>query len=153
MPFPDVRLTNDFIHERQQVVIGLGLTVLQFAGGEPALRDADALEALDALAKTYRTLTSGILYEQPPAGGPARELYARLSAFFADFRKQETERGSISTLKDSEIFPLLVFLLRVGRTQTNGRPRSRAFLDSLRAQFPREAAAELAGEGPRIITP
>jgi hypothetical protein len=39
----------------------------------------------------------------------------------------------------------------VGRHRTNGRVRSRAYLDFLRAQFPR--AAELEKEAPRIIAP
>ncbi|MGB0033874.1 MAG: hypothetical protein WBP79_00170, partial [Candidatus Acidiferrales bacterium] len=71
--------------------------------------------------------------------------------FIQDLRKQETERSGMSSLKDSEIFHLLVFLLRVGKKETNGRPRSRAFLGFLRARFPLPSAA--AKEEPRIIVP
>jgi len=48
------------------------------------------------------------------------------------------------------VFHLLVFLLRVGRHHTNGRPRSRRFLEFLRRQFPKTAAEP---EAPRIILP
>jgi len=44
-----------------------------------------------------------------------------------------------------------VFLARVLRARSNGRPRCRAFLDFLRAQFPVAAPAER--EASRIIVP
>jgi len=56
-------------------------------------------------------------------------------------------------LKDSEIFQLLVFLLRVGKQETNGRPLSRAFLSFLRARFPLPAEAQVTQEASRIILP
>jgi hypothetical protein len=56
-----------------------------------------------------------------------------------------------ATLPEKEIFQILVFLLRVGKSRTNGRPKSRAFLDFLRAQYPAEA--DLKKEESRIILP
>jgi len=153
VPFPEVEFPADFVHERRAVVSGLGLTILKLAKEMPSLADPDALETLAALAETYRTLTSGIIYEKPPDGHVARELYTRLAQFLDDFRKHEAEHAGFPSLKNSEIFHLLVFLLRVGRHQTNGRPHSRAFVDFLRAQFPPEVAAEIAGSEPKIITP
>ena len=50
--------------------------------------------------------------------------------------KQQADRGGYPALKESEILNLLVFLLRVGKQETNGRPRSRAFLGFLRTRFP-----------------
>jgi hypothetical protein len=153
-PFPDVLASEHALAEHKTIFFGLGWVTLEFAQQEPALRDADALEALDALAKTYRTLTSGILYEQPPPGGLARELYARLAQALDDFKKEEArEGGGLSVLKDSEIFLHILFLLRIVFAETNGRPRSRAAFDYLRAKFPRAAVEEIAGRGPRIITP
>jgi hypothetical protein len=52
---------------------------------------------------------------------------------------------------DSEIFQLLVFLFRMGLLRTNGRPRSRRFIEFLRSQFP--ATPELQREQSRIIIP
>ena len=151
VPYPDAEFGADFIHERRAVVSGLAYHILKFAAENRGAADRDAIEALAALAETYRTLGSGIYYEKPPAAPLAHGIYAQLAHFIQEFKKAEAERAGFSTLKDSEVFHLLVFLLRVGKHRTNTRPRSRAFLDFLRAQFPR--AAELEKETPRIITP
>jgi hypothetical protein len=54
-------------------------------------------------------------------------------------------------LKDAEIFYLLVFLYRMGLLRTNGRSRSRRFIEFLRGQFPQ--SPELKREESRIIVP
>jgi hypothetical protein len=150
-PYRDVEFPVDFVYEHWPVVAGLSATILQFYGQEKSLNDADILAALAALAETTRTLTTGIYYERPPDAPLPRALYGRLAEFLQDFKKQQAERAGLSTLKDGEIFQLLVFLLRIGKTRTNGRTRSRAFLDFLRARFPLQAGA--AKEEPRIIVP
>jgi hypothetical protein len=151
IPFADVEFSPDLIHEQGPVVSGFGYAILKAAAATGAAADADALAALQALAETYRTLGSGIYYEKPPAGGPPLEIYGALVKFLEDYKKAAAERGGAARLKDTDIFHLLVFLLRVGRQQTNGRPRSRMFLEFLRSQFPREAVAQQ--EAPRIIVP
>jgi hypothetical protein len=45
----------------------------------------------------------------------------------------------------------LVFLYRMGLLRTNGRPRSRRYIEFLRSQFPQ--AQELKREESRIIVP
>jgi hypothetical protein len=55
-------------------------------------------------------------------------------------------------MRDNDMFLFLVFLLRVGRQQTSGRPKSRAYLEFLRGQFPKTVAAP-EPEPPRIIVP
>ncbi len=55
------------------------------------------------------------------------------------------------TIKDSDIFYLLVFLYLMGLLRTNGRPRSRRYIEFLRGQFPQ--AQELKREESRIIVP
>ncbi len=151
IPFPDVEFSSDLIHERQPVVSGLAYTILKFAAAQPSFVDTDAMAALAALAETYRTLGSGIYYEKPPDAVLPRGLYDELAKIIQGFKQQAAERAGFSNLKDSEIFRLLVFLLRVGRSRTNGRPRARRFLEFLRAQFPQ--AVELARAQSRIITP
>ena len=150
VPFLEVHVSPDLIHDRRPVVAGLAFTILKFAAGQRALADADALAALSALAETYRTLGSGIYYEKPPVAALPQTLYGELGKFLQEFKQRDADRAGFTTLKDSEVFHLLVFLLRVGRHHTNGRPRSRRFLEFLRRQFPKAAAEP---EAPRIILP
>ncbi len=150
LPFPDVTFSPDLIHERRPVVSGLGYTILKFASGQPLLVDADAITALAAMAETYRTLGSGLYYEKPPESPLPRALYSELVNFVREFNRQEAERAGFTSLKDTEVFHLLVFLLRVARNRTNGRPRARRFLEFLRAQFPQTVAEP---EASRIIVP
>ena len=151
VPYPDVRFSSDLVHEHRPVISGLGFTVLKFVAEEPSLDDSDVMAAVGALAETYRTLGSGIYYEKPPDGPLRHALYAKLAEFLQQCKEKDAQQASFTRLKDGEIFFLLVFLLRVGRSQTSGRPKSRAFLDFLRAQFP--PLPELQREEPRIIAP
>ena len=107
------------------------------------------LASLRALAETYKTLSSGIIYEQRPTIPLQGELYDALSAFLADTRQKVAQ--SSGRFKDSEIFQLLVFLFRMGLLRSNGRPRSRRFIEFLRGQFP--GAQDLKREESRIIVP
>ncbi len=150
VPYPDTQFSTDLVHERRAVVSGLGYAALEFARENPSLDDSDVLAAASALAETYRTLSSGILYEKPPESPLRRALYARLAEFLERYKQEEIRHAGFASLKDAEIFRLLVFLLRIGRHRTGGRPKSRAFLDFLRAQFPPVPQADRA---PRIIAP
>lgn len=151
VPYLDVEFPPDLIHEHRSIVSGLAYHILKVAVEQPSLGDADVLEGIRALAETFRTLGTGIYYEKPPDTALPRMVYDQLANFLAEVKKQVEERTGYSALKDSEVFHLLVFLLRVGRGHTNGRPKSRAYLDFLRAQFPR--STEVQREVPRIVMP
>ena len=150
-PYHKIEFSVDFVQEHWTVVAGLSATILGFQLQNKELNDADVSSALEALAETYRTLGTGIYYEHPPDAQLPRALYAQIAAFLQDFKKQEASRAGFATLKDSDAFRLLIFLLRVAKQETNGRPRSRAFLGFLRARFP--LPAEAAKETSRIIMP
>ena len=151
VPFPDVSFPSDLIHNRQATLSGLGYTVVMYAADQRSLTDSDVFAALQAMAETRRTLLSGIYYEKPPAIPVAAGLYAALAKFIEDEKKHAAEHPEFPALKETEIFHLLVFFLRFGRLRSNGRPRTRAFLEFLRSQFPSEVGA--AKEEPRIILP
>jgi hypothetical protein len=153
LPFPNVEVSSHLIYERQAVIEGLSRTILSFAAGRRDLADGDALAALLALAETYRTLSSGIYYARPPDAPVAHGLYAALEELLQNYKKEESLRAmGLAALKDGDVFQALVFLARVARSHTNGRPRSRMFLDFLAAQFPAPPAAAPA-EASRIIIP
>jgi hypothetical protein len=150
-PYRDLQISPDFVYEHWALITGLANAILGFQTRSSGIHDAAAIQALEALAETYRTLGTGIYYERPPVAPEPRALYARLAEYLGEFRKTHAERADISALKDSDIFHLLVFLLRVGKQETNSRPRSRAFVGFLGERFPLPAQA--VQESPRIIFP
>jgi len=150
-PFLDEKISRDVIYTHQQWMSAMAFAIAKFCAAQSAATDSDVLTALQALAQTYKTLGTGILYEKPPDAMLPRELYASLTSFIAESKKQQAERGEFSGLKDSEIFVLLVFLYRMGLLRTNGRSRTRRYIQFLRGQFPQ--AQELKREESRIIVP
>jgi hypothetical protein len=150
-PLLDVNVPSDLIHTHQQLMGALAFSVAKFCTSHQEATDSDVLAALQALAETHKTLTSGIYYEKQPTGLLSRELYAAVTDFVSEVKKQNAERPNSAALKDSDIFYLLVFLYRMGLLRTNGRPRSRRYIEFLRAQFPQ--AQELKREESRIIVP
>lgn len=151
IPFPDVSFSPDLIHTRQAVLSGLGYTVLVYAADQRSLADGDAFTAVQALAETYRTLLAGIYYEKLPENPVAAGLYAALVKLLEEEKKHGAEHPEFPPLRDTEIFHLLVFFLRFGRLRSNGRPRTRVFIEFLRSQFPHDLG--VAKEEPRIIVP
>jgi hypothetical protein len=151
IPFPDVSVSRDQVQMRSATFYGLGYTILVYASEQRLLTDAEVLDAVESIATTYRTLTSGIYYENPPAGALAAGLYVILAKLLQEEKKTAANQPGSSVLRDSDIFLLLVFFLRFARLRSNGRPRSRAFLEFLRAEYP--ATAEPTTEERRIILP
>ena len=151
VPFPDVSFPADLIHTLQALLSGLGYTVLIYAADQRSLADLDVFAAVQALAETRRTLLAGIYYEKPPQIPVAAGLYVALAKFIEDEKKHSAEHPEFPALKDTEIFHMLVFFLRFGRLRSNGRPRTRAFIEFLRSQLPTEAG--VSKEEPRIILP
>ena len=151
LPFPDVSFPTDLIRTRQAVMSGIGFTVATYAAEQPSLNDADVFAAAHAMAETRRTLLSGILYEKPPDYPVSAGLYAAFAKFIEDEKKHEAEHPEFPALKEVEIFHLFVFFLRFGRLHSNGRPRTRAFIEYLRPLFPPEMLH--AKEEPRIVMP
>ena len=150
-PLLDENIPQDIVHTHQQLMAALAFSIAKFCAIQPTATDLDVLAALQALAHAYKTLSSGIIYEKAPDAPLPRELYAALAAFIAEVRKQQAERADSASLKDLEVFYLLVFLYRMGLLRTNGRSHSRRFIEFLRGQFPQ--APELKREENRIIVP
>jgi hypothetical protein len=150
-PLLEVTVPSDLIHTHKQLMAQLAFAIARFCASHQAVTDNDVLAAIQALAETFKTLATGIYYEKPPDGQLPRELYAALTAFVSEVKQQQAEHAGFSTLKDSDIFHLLVFLHRMGLLHTNGRPHSRRYIEFLRSQFPE--AQELKREESRIIVP
>ncbi len=151
IPFPDVSFPPDLVRTRQETLSGLGYTVARYAADQRSLTDSDVFAAVRSMAETRRTLLSGIYYEKLPEIPVAAGLYSALAKFIEEEKKHAAEHPEFPPIKDAELFQLLVFFQRFGRLRSNGRPRTRAFIEFLRSQFPAEAG--VAKEEPRIILP
>jgi hypothetical protein len=149
-PLLGLRVTSGTIQSRGQFLSAIAFTIAKFCASQPSVTDPDILAAIRALADSYKTLASGIVFEQPPAAHLQHQLYDALCAFLVA-AKQNASQPSFGPVKDSEILELLVFLFRTGLLRTNGRPRSRRFIEFLRDQF--HGAQELKREESRIIVP
>jgi hypothetical protein len=149
-PLLEVRLASGIIEEHQQLLSAMAFTLVKSCAEHREATDPDILAAIESLANAYKTLASGIVYEQLPVLPVQKELYAALSAFLTS-TKQSNRHMVFPPAKDSEVFQLLAFLYRMGLMHTNGRPRARRFIEYLRGQFPN--AQELKQEESRIIVP
>ena len=150
-PLLDVTLPHDIVYTHQQLIGALAFSLARFCAAQPAATDPDVIAALQALAETSKTMLSGIFYEKPPDAPLPRELYGAVMALVGELKKQQAQQSGFATLRGPDVFHVLVFLYRMGLLRTNGRPKSRRFVDFLRAQFLQ--SQELKNEEPRIIVP
>ena len=88
----------DLIHTHQKLMAALAFTIAKFCVAHHDATDTDVLAAVQALAETTRTLTTGIYYEKQPDGLVRRELYAALAAFAAEVKQKQAEQGLRITL-------------------------------------------------------
>jgi hypothetical protein len=140
-PFKDTRLQRSFVTGHAALIDALSYRICTYAGENRVLVDSDVQAALERLAETYRTLSSGIYYENPPDYHYQRELYEQLKGAIADWNKAESQRIGITNMRDDDVRSCLVFLAQLCFARSNGRPKGRAFLDVLRSQFKSEELA------------
>jgi hypothetical protein len=142
VPFADARIPVEFAQSHTQLLAVLISSMWEYARDHRPVVDTDAIAALQALAETYRTLSSGLYYEKPPDYFYRRELYHVLKAALEEFKQAETERHGLATTRNSEIRDALIFLTQLGAIHENGRPKGRAFLDLIRTQLFPEASGK-----------
>ncbi len=136
VPYAGHEVPRDFVHEKEPFIGGLSHSLLRYAMNNPGMVDADAQATLDALVRTYETLSSGLVYETLPEGSLRVNLYRELQKFFEDWRKQESQRAGMEVIRDGDVLRSLVFLGRLALVHDNRRPRGKAFVSFLRRVFP-----------------
>jgi hypothetical protein len=154
--FLQVEVSDQFMYEKEHLLMGLTYALAKSARAERSVHDQDMIAALSMLAKSYeRRINSGLHYEQPLTSDPQRRAAAEVENMVKEYRQAEQKHAGYSTLKDSEVLKALVFLLRLASGRTSGRPKSRAFVEFLFAQFPEKESAVLTPQeaGSRIILP
>ena len=153
--FLQVELSDQFMYEKEHLLMGLTYALAKAARADRSLHDQDLIAALVVLSKSYeRRVNSGLHYEQPLTGESQRRAAAEIETMVKEYREAEHKHTGHSTLRDSDVLKALVFLVRLANGRTSGRPKSRAFVEFLFAQFPEKESAVVAQEaGSRIILP
>jgi hypothetical protein len=154
--FLQVEVGEQFLYEREHLIMGLTYALAKSARADRSLTDADLIAALTSMAKTCETLVnSGLHYETPIASMGQQAVTAEVRKTLQEYRETEEQHMGYARLRDAEVLRVLVFLVRMALGRTSGRPKSRAFIDFLFSQFPEKQSAlatpEDAGRG--IVTP
>jgi hypothetical protein len=154
--FLQIEVSDQFMYEKEHLLMGLTYALAKSAHADRSLNDQDLIQALSVLAKSYeRRVNSGLHYEQPITSESQRRVAMEVETMVTEYRAAEQKHVGYSTLKDSEILKALVFLLRLANGRTSGRPKSRAFVEFLFAQFPEKESPVVTPQeaGSRIILP
>jgi hypothetical protein len=145
VPFPDVEISQGFAQAHNPLMIALLSRIGRYSREHRPVVDTDVVAALKALAESYRTLSSGIYYEKPPDYLYQRELYQELKTALEEFQQVETQRQGLTSTRNSDIRDSLIYLANLGAIRSNGRPKSRAFLDLIGTIAPDESARRDSG--------
>ena len=154
--FPQIEVPRQFVYEHEHLLVGLSFALAKSARADHSLHDQDVIAALSAAARTYETLAnSGLHYQVSPGSLGQQAVVAELEKTLKEYRELEQKHRGFTSLHDSEVLCALVFLVRMAHARTSGRPKSRALIESLFAQFPeKEALIETPESAPsRIIMP
>jgi hypothetical protein len=131
LPNQDVRVPEGFLEQHQWLLVLLGSAVVDGALATPGTTDYDLREALGSLIRTFRGQDSGLVIESKPVNLAAANILESVRSRIADIRRRIAEAEATSTLDDSTILAILVFLQRLEYANNNGRRHSRAFFDFL----------------------
>jgi len=154
--FLQVELSEQFLYEREHLIVGLSYALAKRARADRSLVDNDFIAALTSMAQTQETLAnSGLHYATRITSLGQQAIATELQNMLKEYRAAEQKHFGYIRLRDADVLRGLVFLLRTAHARTSGRPKSRAFVDFLFAQFPEKQSAIAAPEeaGSRIITP
>ncbi|MBV8569382.1 MAG: hypothetical protein JO319_02110 [Acidobacteriaceae bacterium] len=144
----DVEVSEEFLQSHEEFLLYCTYSLLQAALRTPGAIDSDVMTALDALIQTYRTLSSGLIYETRPENNVAASVQRIFIESVEEYQNIRAEREGLGGLRNSEILATLVFLHRLGQQNQNGKPRGRMFLDLLKHLVPQTTVQE---QAPSII--
>ncbi len=154
--FLQVEVSDQFMYEKEHLLMGLTYALAKAARADRSLHDQDLMAALAVLSKSYeRRVNSGLHYEQPLTSDSQRRAAAEIETMVQEYREAEQKHTGYASLRDSDVLKALVFLVRLATGRTSGRPKSRAFVEFLFAQFPEKESAVVGPQeaGSRIILP
>lgn len=137
--FRDLEIGQRFFHDHEPLIAGLMYGIAKTVYAHRDWTDRDLILALTAITRVALTrANSGLIVQESTPNPVQQSLSDQIESMIAEYRKLEVQHLGYSQLKDGEVVRALVFLVRMAHSRTNGRRKSRAFLDSLRSQFPVE---------------
>jgi len=154
--FLQIEVSDQFMYEHEHLLMGLTYALAKAARADRTMNDQDLIRALSALTTSYdRLVNSGLHYEQPLTSESRRRVAAEIETMVKEYRAAEQKHVGYSSLRDSDVLKALAFLVRLAHGRTSGRPKSRAFVEFLFAQFPEKESSVLTPQeaGSRIILP
>jgi hypothetical protein len=156
-PGKDVPIDDDFLRANEFLIVLVGSAMFDAVRPHTSATDTDAVDALDSLARTWRTLVAGIYYETKPVNPVAMDIFDGVKAGVENIRNRMKEAGTTQSLPDAVVLGVLVFLQRVAFGLNNGRSKCKAFLVFL-SQFyvdtrddEEEASGLAVDDAPRVV--
>lgn len=131
-PYPDVEITEEFLTRNRRLLNVTAHLLARAALEIPGVVDSDVREALESLARTYRTLESGLYYETLPTNPLAGAIHRAVRDGLEDIRRRIRERDGLTPFRDADVLGVLIYFQRLLCLHDNGRRRGRAFIDHLR---------------------
>src|SRR5579864_6596563 len=154
--FLQIEVSDQFMYQHEHLLMGLTFALAKAAREDRTLHDQDLIAAISALVTNYdRRINSGLHYEQPLTAEPQRRAAAEIETMIKEYREAEQKHLGYSSLRDSDVLKALVFLVRLAHGRTSDRPKSRAFVEFVFAQFPEKESSVITPQeaGSRLIIP
>jgi len=140
--FLQIEVSDQFMYEHEHLLMGLTFALANAARQDRTLHDQDLIAVISALVTNYeRRVNSGLHYEQPLTAETQRRAAAEVETMIKEYREAKQKHLGYSSLRDSDVLKALAFLVRLAHGRTSGRPKSRAFVEFLFAQFPEKESA------------
>jgi hypothetical protein len=138
------KFDRSFTYRHTPVLNAVCLAIYEERKAAPWLLDTDVIEVFKDLAKTMKTLSSGIYYESLPESVVQVSLFHRLKQLLDEFMQPQPQ-GLEQSMKVSDAIDVLTFLTYVATVNSNSRPRSRQYLDLLNSMADQSAQEKRAG--------
>ena len=94
--FLQVEVGDQFLYEREHLIMGLSYALSKSVRATAPLNDSDLIAALTALAKTYETLVnSGLHYEAPISGVGRQAVTAEVQSHAEGISRRRAEASGV----------------------------------------------------------
>ena len=109
--FPQIEISEQFLYEREHLIVGLSFALAKSARANRDLMDCDLIAVLTSLVKSYETMVrSSLIYEQPTTNVAHQAVATEVESMIKEYREAEQKHMGHTQLRDSDVLKALVFL-------------------------------------------